>query len=141
MRSPLPHLSLPLLLLLPGCGGGESDYENRPRPAAPINVTARIADEDIAVSPREFGAGPISLIISNQTGEPQKVTFETDELGGDEPGLAPQTVGPVRPGGTATIKVDVREGSYSLSSDGSDQPARIEVGTPRPSAQNELLQP
>lgn len=142
LRTPLLRFALPALVLTAsGCGGSEGDYENRPRPAAPINVTARIAEDDIAVSPKEFGAGPISLIISNQTGAPQKATFETDELGGAEAGLAPQTVGPIRPGGTATIKVDVREGTYRLSAGGSATPAEIQVGAPRPSAQNELLQP
>jgi hypothetical protein len=136
----------PLILLLvaaavAGCGGGE-DYENEPRPPSPINVTARVADEDISVSPESFGAGPISIIISNQTDEPQELVFETDELGGDEPGLAPQSSGPIRPSGTATIKVDVREGSYVLrDEDGGAGKASVEVGAPRPSAQNELLQP
>ena len=129
-------------VLLAGCGGSDGDYENKPRPPAPINVTARVGDSDIAISPKSFGAGPISLIISNQTDDPQELVFETDELGGDEPGLAPQSSGPIRPSGTATIKVDVREGSYVLrSKSGGAREATVEVGAPRPSAQNELLQP
>ena len=32
------------------------------------------------------GAGPIVLIISNQSSTAQKVTFETNELGGSQPG-------------------------------------------------------
>jgi hypothetical protein len=125
-----------------GCGGGsDGDYANEPRPPSPINVTARVGDDDISVSPKSFGAGPISLIISNQTDEPQELTFETDELGGEEAGLAPQSTGPIRPTGTATIKVDVREGSYVLRAGSGAKEASIEVGAPRPSAQNELLQP
>ena len=50
-----------------GCGGEETDYANQPRPPATILITARIGDERISVSPREFGAGPIELIVSNQT--------------------------------------------------------------------------
>ena len=142
MRSAGPLIALLAAALVAGCGGDSSgDYANEPRPPAPINVTARVGDEDISVSPREFGAGPISLIISNQTDEPQELTFETDELGGDEPGLAPQSSGEIRPDGTATIKVDVREGSYVLRAASGIEEARIDVGEPRPSAQNELLQP
>ena len=141
MRSAGPLIALLAAALLAGCGDSGGDYENEPRPPSPINVTARVGDEDISVSPEKFGAGPISLIISNQTDEPQELTFETDELGGDEPGLAPQSSGEIRPDGTATIKVDVREGSYVLKAAGGAREARIEVGAPRPSAQNELLQP
>ena len=39
------------------------------------------------------------------------------------------------------IKVDVREGSYVLRAESGAREAKIEVGAPRPSAQNELLQP
>lgn len=127
--------------LLSGCGT-ESDYANKPRPPAPINITAAISDDEISVSPKTFGAGPIVLIISNQSDDDQEVTFETSELGGSEPGLAPQTTGPIHPRGTATLKVDVRQGTYELStSDGTIEPVTIEVGASRPSAQNDLLQP
>ena len=54
------------------------------------------------------------LIVSNQTGKPQTVTFETDELGGDKPGLK-QSTSPIEPRGTATLQVDVREGNYAVS--------------------------
>lgn len=134
-------IALLLTVLLAGCGG-EDDYANKPRPPAPINVTAAISDDHISVSPDEFGAGPIVLIISNQTKDEQKATFETAELGGDEPGLGPQSTGPIRPAGTATLKVDVREGTYELRTEsGAVDAVTLTVGPRRPSAQNELLQP
>ena len=139
MRLAVSTIALLSTVLLAGCGGSDGDYANEPRPPAPINVTAAVTEEQISVSPRSFGAGPIVLIVSNQTAGPQEVTFETDELGGSEPGLAPQSTGAIRPGGTATLKVDVREGSYALNAD--DRSVKVEVGAPRPSAQNELLQP
>jgi hypothetical protein len=139
VRSTGAMIALLCTALLAGCGGGDDAYENQPRPAAPINVTAAIADGKISVSPKEFGAGPIVLIVSNQTEDPQELTLETDELGGDEPGLAPQSTGEIRPSGTATIKVDVREGTYALR--GRTGEVSLAVGAPRPSAQNELLQP
>lgn len=126
---------------LPGCGSG-SDYANEPRPAAPINVTAAITDQRVRISPRAFGAGPIVLIIANQSSRSQAVTLETDDgPGGGRPGIR-QTAGPVNPRGTAELKVDVREGIYRLGVRHSGvRPAAMHVGRPRPSAQNDLLQP
>ena len=56
---------------LAGCGGSGEDYANKPRPAAPINVTAAINDKEISISPKTFGAGPVVIIVSNQTGSEQ----------------------------------------------------------------------
>jgi hypothetical protein len=131
-----------LLLLAPvaGCGGGD-DYANRPRPPAPINVTAAISDAHISVSPRRFGAGPIVLIISNQSSSAQAVTFETNELGASQPGRTFNTT-PINPRGTATLKVDVREGAWELrTEDNGIRAADVKVGQTRKSAQDELLQP
>jgi len=54
-----------------------------------------------------------------------------------------QTFGPINPQDTATLKVSVKPGEYTLSADGSSSitPARLTVGPKRPSAQNQLLQP
>jgi hypothetical protein len=126
--------------LVAGCGS-EDDYANEPRPPAPINITAVITDQKISVSPQAFGAGPIILIVSNQSEGAQKVTFETDSSGGSGPGVR-QTTSPINPRGTATLKVDVTQGSYELSVDDANvEPAMVEVGEKRASAQNDLLQP
>ena len=128
------------LLSVAGCGGG-GDYANKPRPPAPINVTAAITNSRISVSPRRFGAGPIVLIISNQSSSAQKVTFETDELGGSQPGRKFNTT-PINPRATATLKVDVRQGRWKLSaSQDGVRPVALRVGRERKSAQNDLLQP
>ena len=120
-----------------GCGD-EEDHANRERPATSINVTAAIADGRIHVSPRRFGAGPIRLIISNQTASAQELTFET---GGDAAGVT-QSTEPIRPSGTATLEVDVPQGDYELSAaDGGVKPAAVKVGAPRRSAQDRLLLP
>jgi hypothetical protein len=123
-----------------GCGA-EEDYENRPRPAAPINVTAAIDQGRIRVSPQSFGAGPVVFVISNQSGVPQEVTFETDEIDGSTGGIR-RTSAPIIARGTGTMKVDVPEGTYQLSaSAGGVRPAAVEVTTERRSAQDQLLQP
>jgi hypothetical protein len=128
------------LVTVAGCGGDE-DYANEPRPPAPINVTAAITNSRISVSPERFGAGPIVLVISNQSSSAQEVTFETDELGGEQPGRTFNTT-PINPRGTATLKVDVRQGDWKLrTEDGAIRAAAVSVGKARKSAQNDLLQP
>jgi hypothetical protein len=120
-----------------GCGERE-EHANRDRPPSSINVTAAIADGRIHVSPRKFGAGPIRLIVSNQTTSAQAVTLET---GGGDAGVT-GTTGPITPAGTGTLEVDVPEGEYELSTDDRKvEPAAVKVGAARPSAQNELLLP
>ncbi len=130
-------LALAGALAVAGCGEREQ-HANRERPPASINVTAAIADGRIHVSPRRFGAGPIRLIVSNQTASAQALTFET---GGDAAGVT-QSTQPITPSGTATLEVDVPEGDYELtSSDGGVEPAAVRVGEQRESAQNQLLLP
>lgn len=128
------------LIAVAGCGGG-GDYANKPRPPAPINVTAAITNSRVSVSPQHFGAGPIVLIISNQSSSAQKVIFQTEELGGSKPGNKFDTT-PINPRGTATLKVDVREGDWKLSTgNGGIRAAAVTVGHERKSAQGDLLQP
>jgi hypothetical protein len=128
------------VMTVAGCGG-EADYKNDPRPPAPINVTAAITNSKVSVSPQRFGAGPIVLVISNQSSSAQEVTFETNEIGGEEPGRTFSTT-PINPRGTATLKVDVRQGDWRLGTkDGGIRAADVSVGKARKSAQNELLQP
>jgi hypothetical protein len=130
-----------MALAVAGCGG-EDEYENRPRPPAPISVAVSINEERVSVSPRRFGAGPIELVITNQSGASQQVTLETDGAPGSGPGTRPVETGPINPSETASVKADVAKGTYVLrvAADGVG-PARLTVGAKRKSAQNELLQP
>jgi hypothetical protein len=125
--------------LLTGCGGGDDDYANNPRPPAPINVTAAITEDGVTVSPEEFGAGPVVFIIANQTDDARQVTLEADTSSG--PGIK-QTTSPINPDGTASLKVDMKQGAYEMRVDGTQvEAAQVTVGESRESAQNELLQP
>lgn len=126
--------------VLAGCGDEGGDYANKPRPATPINVTAAISPKKISISPKEFGAGPVVIIVSNQTGAKQRVTLQTEELGGNQPGLK-QSTDPIAPRGTGTLKADIREGSYALSTSDGPKAVTLEVGPKRKSAQDQLLQP
>ncbi len=118
-------------LVVAGCG--RDDFENDPRPPVPAEVTAKIAEDGVAVSPREFGAGLVTLTVANLSTEPTvlvirgPVDAESDEI---------------PPSGTATIKVDMETGSYEASAGGlAALPARFTVGPERASGQNELLLP
>lgn len=129
----------PLLLL--GCGGADNTYENRDRPPAPIQVTAYVSKDRVSVSPGTFGAGPITLVVTNQTDRSQQVTLETADTPGAQAGVRQET-GPINPRDTATIQADVRQGAYSVHVSGGDiRPAKLAVGAQRPSSQQDLLLP
>jgi hypothetical protein len=120
-----------LAALIAGCG--RDDFENDPRPAVPEEVSAKIANDGVAVSPREFGAGLVNLTVANLTTEPGRlvisgpVNAESDEIPA---------------AGTTTLKVDLKTGEYEASVDGIEVlPAEFSVGADRPSGQNELLLP
>jgi hypothetical protein len=120
-----------------GCGSS-NDYKNEPRPPSPIVVTASINQNKVAVSPKRFGAGPITLIVTNQTGASQQLTVE---INNGQAGFKGRT-GPINPRDTGQLNADLGSGTYSVHVDGdSIRPARLTVGRSRPSAQNDLLQP
>ena len=127
-------------VVLAGCGAS-ADSRTDPRPPAPIILTASISDQRVSVSPRRFGAGPISLIVTNQTKTAQRVTLESVDAAGHGPGLKQETA-PISPRDTATLKATVAPGRYSVhvAGDAIDA-AALRVGPQRPSAQNDLLQP
>jgi hypothetical protein len=132
--------AIAVAIVLAGCGA-TADSRTDPRPPAPIVLTASISDQRVSVSPRRFGAGPISLIVTNQTKAAQRVTLESVDAAGQGPGLKQQTA-PISPRDTATLKADVEPGRYSVHVAGDAiAAAALRVGPERESAQNDLLQP
>lgn len=124
-------------LVATGCGGNDDDYKNENRPPSLIVVPASISNERVSVSPTSFGAGPVNLIISNQSSSAQRVTFASADGSGFK-----QETGPINPGANAELKVDVTPGAAVVEVDGSGiKAARLKIGPARKSAQNELLQP
>jgi hypothetical protein len=117
-----------------GCGG-DSARTSDLRPPSPINIGVEIGDDEISASPTKFGAGPVVIVVSNQSSASQTLTIEGPRL--------KQSVGPISPEDTATLKVTVEPGEHTLSagSASSVKPERLNVGPKRPSAQNKLLQP
>jgi hypothetical protein len=134
-------IATPLAIIaLAGCGAA-SDHRNDPRPPAAIVLTASISDQRVSVSPRHFGAGPISLVVVNQTSAAQRVTLESAGPAGSGPGLK-QVTAPISPRDTATLKAEVQPGRYSVHvAENGIAAAALRVGPERASAQNDLLQP
>ena len=124
--------------VLAGCGN-EDTYKNDPRPPQTIVITASILPDKVSVSPSTFGAGPISLVVANETDASQRISIVRQVNGQPQ---ADEQTGPINPHDTATLKADVDEGDYVIRVEGSGiKPAKVSVGAPRASAQNDLLQP
>src|SRR5215212_4604442 len=87
-----------------GCGSG-SQFENRPRPPAPVQLSGVIRDDKLTVSPDRVGAGPVILLISNQTQQAHTITLSGAGGGEDS------TVGPVNPLDTAKIQQNLVQGT------------------------------
>jgi hypothetical protein len=131
--------ALAVAVVAAGCGDEGHRYANKPRIASKILISGSINTRAIAISPYRFGAGPIDLLVTNQTGAPQRVTLES--LDQDKPGLEQQTA-PINPRDTARLSAEVRPGNYRVAVDGDGiRSAKLVVGRPRPGAQDELAQP
>jgi hypothetical protein len=126
------------LLVMSGCGD-DDDFANDPRPPSPVQLSGVITNSDVSVEPRKIGAGPIILIVSNQTEQSHTVTLEGPS-GSEE-------VGPINPLDTGRIQHNLEQGSYQIKA-GSDkavdeeiQPAVLSVGPKRESSSNSVLLP
>jgi hypothetical protein len=127
-------------LLATACGDTEP-RQNLQRPATPVTLTAAVHDDVIQVSPAVAGAGPIVLVVSNQTAKPQRVTFETDELGGRTGGNTASTP-VIAPQATGRLSIDARSGRYAVHArDRTIRAAHVKIGPPRESSQDQLLLP
>jgi len=124
-------------LALAACGSS-GDEERDPRPPSPLVVTASISHARISISPASFGAGPVTLVVTNQSTISQRVTFAST---GSQASFTQQT-GPINPRDTATLRADIPPGNAVVKVDTrAIRPTRITVGPRRASAQDELLQP
>jgi hypothetical protein len=130
----LPALALCALVLLASSCGSD-DNKNTNRPPVPINISVQLGARKVSVSPAKFGAGPITILVANQSGASQTVTIDGPRV--------KQSLGPINPEDTATLKVTVQPGEYTVSTGESAgvRPARLTVGPERPSGQNTLLLP
>ncbi|MEJ7797455.1 MAG: hypothetical protein WKF42_03075 [Solirubrobacteraceae bacterium] len=138
--APLGAVLLALVPALMAAGCGESD--ERPdgsRQRTEITVSAMIGPLRVSVSPARFGAGAIELLASNQTSTSRRLELRSRRLAAGATMLA-QSTGPIPPGGTASLKADVSEGSYVVSAPGSGiQPTTLAVGAARERRLDSLL--
>src|SRR5262245_24527508 len=116
---------------LSGCG--RNDFQNNPPPPVPAEISVKIGQDGVAVSPKSFGAGLAVFTVANLTNQPGSlairgpVTAATDEI---------------PPTGTGSVKVELKSGSYEASADGiAVRPYQFKVGPERPSSKNDLLLP
>lgn len=124
-----------------GCGGSVS-YDNASRPPAPISISIAITGERIGVAPARVGAGPVVLLISNQSNRSRDVTLTAPDGADDACVESDASSGPINPQGVARIQLPLVEGTCEVGvADGTLAPARLTVGPERESAQQDLLQP
>ena len=124
--------------LVAGCGGG-SHFKNETRPPVPVQLTGVVTDRAVQISPSRVGAGPVIIVVSNQTNGAHTLTLEGNGT--------TDTVGPVNPMGTGKLQQTLKPGSYTLKA-GSQQasaqsiaPGRVTVTRQRQSSSNDLLLP
>lgn len=119
-----------LLAALAVAGCGRNDFKNDPSPPVPAEVTVKIAQDGVGVSPKQVGAGLVNFTIAN-------LTDQTGSLAIHGPVNAESDS--IAPAGTAILKVDVKPGSYEASVNGfAVRPFNFTVGPERPSSQNDL---
>jgi len=131
-RRILLALSLGLAaLIVAGCG--RDDFANDPRPPVPAEITVKIGDGAVTVSPSEFGAGLVNFTIANFEDSPAVLQIEgpTDAVSDEIPA-----------NGNFQLKTEVKTGEYEASAEGVEaQPFKFTVGEERESGQNDLLLP
>ena len=118
-----------------GAGCGSEDHPNEPRPPVPLEVSAKVGNDRVNVSPREFGAGLAVFTISNQTEDVVQLALD---------GPTEAVSDPIEAGGVMTgFKVPMEEGAYQVSAgaESNSRPTELLVGPERKSSQNELLLP
>jgi ribosomal 50S subunit-recycling heat shock protein len=125
-------------IFVAGCG--ESDFENKARPAVRLQLSGVIQKDKVTVSPaRDLGAGPFEITISNQTGQRHTVKIEG--------GSTTQPAQPVDAGDTLTIKRTLDPGTYQVKAGSEEavrkeiEPATLNIGAERPDSNSDLMLP
>ncbi|MGH2870998.1 MAG: hypothetical protein ACRDL5_00855 [Solirubrobacteraceae bacterium] len=134
-------------VLIAACGASGPAPASKPVPPAPINLSVYVSDSSVSVSPAHIGAGPIVLVVTNQSARAQALTIL------DSGGSTVAATAPINPQGTTKLSVDVSPGDYTIATDQTGRteaqrsqpsairPARLRIGGERPSAGGQLLEP
>lgn len=130
-RPTLAAVGTVALLALSGCDA--DDHPNEQRGASPVELTAKVDNEKVVVSPSEEGEGLFTVTIANLSSGDATLTFS---------GPTDRSTPPIGAGNVLTFKVNLEQGHYLVSvEDESVKPAKLEIGPARESAQNEILLP
>jgi hypothetical protein len=134
-RRTYPLASALAVTALAAVGCGSDDHPNEPRPPKPIEITARVDNEAVDVSPKEFGAGLAVFTISNQSDDAVTLTLD-GPVAATSQTIEPSAV-------TDDFKVNLQEGTYEVTGgpESRAKPDELVIGPERPSAQDELLLP
>ncbi|MEO7197730.1 MAG: hypothetical protein ABIZ50_04585 [Solirubrobacterales bacterium] len=114
-------------------GCGSEDFPNDPRPASPVELSAKIDDKQVVLAPDSTGAGLAVITISNQSADDVQLDFS---------GPSNRSTNEIAAGSVGTVQIELKEGDYSVDpSVSSISSSTLKVGAGRPSAQNDLLLP
>jgi type IV pilus biogenesis protein CpaD/CtpE len=137
----LGALSAVVAALATGCGSSDG-YDNAARPPAPVNVSVSLTADRVRISPDRLGAGPVVLLVSNQSDASRNLTLTAPDGAAGSCVSADASSGPINPQGVARIPVDLVEGVCEVGVEGDRlRPAQLTVGPQRRTAQDDLLQP
>lgn len=112
---------------------GRDDFENNPRPPAALPISIQLNDDQITVSPAEFGAGIAAFTIVNLGEQPTAVEIDGPTTSESEE---------IAPGTSGVLKMETETGDYQATAlDLDAEPFDFVVGPERESSNNDLLQP
>ena len=123
-------------LVVAGCGGGK-DFADKPRPPVPIQLNGVITSSRVTISPNKVGAGPVQIVVANETNQSHTLTLDGDSI-------APVRVGPVNPQDTATIQQTLKPGQYTVKAGSVEAvtkeiaPAHLVIGRQRQSSNDQV---
>src|SRR5579875_4154471 len=147
MRIRIALLCLAAVLGLSACGSAGSPAASRPAPPSPIDVSAYVGATQVRVSPARFGAGPVLLTVTNQSGRRVALRLVAGAR------VLARTA-PITPQGVAQVKIDLARGEYALAAAPAGRlsdaertlpariaAARLRVGRSRTGSGSSLLEP
>lgn len=134
-------------LVLSACGGSGGTVASLPRPASPVNLAVYVNDARVSVSPSSVGAGLVVFVVTNQGSHAESLTISR------RGGATLASTAPINPQGTTQLSVNLSRGAYTIaaaprgrteaqrSRPSPIRPASLHIGRPRPSSDNQVMQP